>query len=275
MTDREGLYAAVLADPDADAPRLVFADWLEEHAQCEADTARARFIRMEIHAENLPVGEPERIEIESEAARLFNRYGETWSLQLPTWKEWYDSTLVYRRGFPYELRTNFRKLFLSGGKLFSEAPLQSLVVQNYRGRESWNPGLLQAVGGVLPGLDQIRELWIGPHVSLGGSSERVRNMFQVVVRYPSLSRLQRLSFARCQINDESIRLLERAMQEAVFLQSLEELDLSDNEIQGNGATILCTFATLIGIRRLILSGNPLTPLGVRMLKNHFGERVIL
>jgi uncharacterized protein (TIGR02996 family) len=31
MSDREALYAAILAHPDDDTPRLVFADWLQEH----------------------------------------------------------------------------------------------------------------------------------------------------------------------------------------------------------------------------------------------------
>src|SRR5262249_34577840 len=32
---------------DEDAPRLVLADWLEEHAACAADTARAELIRLQ------------------------------------------------------------------------------------------------------------------------------------------------------------------------------------------------------------------------------------
>jgi uncharacterized protein (TIGR02996 family) len=31
MTDRDALIAAIAADPADDLPRLVFADWLEEH----------------------------------------------------------------------------------------------------------------------------------------------------------------------------------------------------------------------------------------------------
>jgi len=33
MSDRDALYAAILAHPDEDTPRLVFADWLEENDQ--------------------------------------------------------------------------------------------------------------------------------------------------------------------------------------------------------------------------------------------------
>ena len=41
MTDHDALIASVLATPDDDAPRLVYADWLDEHGQPE----RAALIR--------------------------------------------------------------------------------------------------------------------------------------------------------------------------------------------------------------------------------------
>jgi uncharacterized protein (TIGR02996 family) len=43
MTDDQALLAAVLAAPDDDAPRLIYADWLDEHGQAE----RAEFIRVQ------------------------------------------------------------------------------------------------------------------------------------------------------------------------------------------------------------------------------------
>src|SRR5262245_24769350 len=45
MSDRAALYAAVCANPDDDAVRLVYADWLEEHG---ADPERAAFIRTQV-----------------------------------------------------------------------------------------------------------------------------------------------------------------------------------------------------------------------------------
>jgi len=48
VSDREALLAAIKAHPDADTPRLMFADWLEEHGEGE----RAAFIRLQIeHAQ--------------------------------------------------------------------------------------------------------------------------------------------------------------------------------------------------------------------------------
>ena len=51
MTTREGLMAAILAAPDDDLPRLVFADWLEENGEAE----RAEFIRVQCELAKLPL----------------------------------------------------------------------------------------------------------------------------------------------------------------------------------------------------------------------------
>jgi uncharacterized protein (TIGR02996 family) len=46
-TDADFLRA-VCAAPGDDFPRLLYADWLEEHARTEADRARAEFIRVQV-----------------------------------------------------------------------------------------------------------------------------------------------------------------------------------------------------------------------------------
>jgi uncharacterized protein (TIGR02996 family) len=50
VTDRADLLAAILANPDDDNVRLVYADWLQEHG----DDARAEFIRVQIELAKLP-----------------------------------------------------------------------------------------------------------------------------------------------------------------------------------------------------------------------------
>src|SRR5439155_8900481 len=43
MTDADAFLAAIVADPDADGPRLAYADWLGERG----DAARAEFLRVQ------------------------------------------------------------------------------------------------------------------------------------------------------------------------------------------------------------------------------------
>lgn len=53
MNDRDALYAAILAHPDEDTPRLAYADWLEENGEAE----HAAFIRKDIEEAREPWGE--------------------------------------------------------------------------------------------------------------------------------------------------------------------------------------------------------------------------
>lgn len=50
MTDGEAILRTILDNPDDDAPRLVYADWLDEHGQEEA----AEFIRVQVELARSP-----------------------------------------------------------------------------------------------------------------------------------------------------------------------------------------------------------------------------
>jgi len=52
MSDRAAFMKRIIEDKFSDAPRLVFADWLEEHG----DPLRAEFIRIQIEIENAMKG---------------------------------------------------------------------------------------------------------------------------------------------------------------------------------------------------------------------------
>jgi uncharacterized protein (TIGR02996 family) len=66
MSDREALLTAVFASPADDAPRLVYADWLDEHGQPE----RAEFIRVQCELARTDDPALRRRETELLAARL-------------------------------------------------------------------------------------------------------------------------------------------------------------------------------------------------------------
>ena len=55
MSDHDALVQAILHAPDDDAPRLVFADWLDENG----DADRAEFIRVQCRLARLPFYDPE------------------------------------------------------------------------------------------------------------------------------------------------------------------------------------------------------------------------
>ena len=53
MNDADALLRAILANPDDDLPRLVYADWLEEHGESE----RAEFIRVQCELAGMDISE--------------------------------------------------------------------------------------------------------------------------------------------------------------------------------------------------------------------------
>src|SRR5262245_2593359 len=55
----EGFLAAIRAAPDDDTPRLVYADWLDEHG----DPDRAEFIRVQVELARLAQDDPRRPEL--------------------------------------------------------------------------------------------------------------------------------------------------------------------------------------------------------------------
>jgi uncharacterized protein (TIGR02996 family) len=65
MTEEE-LLAAVLAAPEEDAPRLVYADWLMERGD-----PRGEYIGLMVQAARLDRWDPARVELEQQARRVF------------------------------------------------------------------------------------------------------------------------------------------------------------------------------------------------------------
>jgi uncharacterized protein (TIGR02996 family) len=89
------LLAAILASPDDDLPRLVYADWLDEHG----DPARAEFIRTQIELAKLPDHDPRFRALEDREHELLCEHEVGWigngADGLSEW-EW-------RRGFVDEI----------------------------------------------------------------------------------------------------------------------------------------------------------------------------
>lgn len=114
MTDEAALLAAILAHPDEDTPRLMFADWLDEHGQPE----RAEFIRIQC--------DPTADEVaEDRAAELEERNRVKWLVGLPQFP---STRWEFRRGFPEYLEVT-AEVVLSRFESFVRVPsLRSLTV---------------------------------------------------------------------------------------------------------------------------------------------------
>jgi uncharacterized protein (TIGR02996 family) len=69
---------AITDAPEDDAPRLVFADWLQEHGD-EHDAARGEYLRLECEVARLPAGDPRRAELTTRASGLWQAHREAWT----------------------------------------------------------------------------------------------------------------------------------------------------------------------------------------------------
>ena len=59
---RIGFLAEILEHPDDDTPRLIFADWLDDHGEPD----RAELIRLQVESAALPEGDPRAVSREEQ-----------------------------------------------------------------------------------------------------------------------------------------------------------------------------------------------------------------
>src|SRR5213592_2553115 len=93
MSDRDALLEAVFARPADDAPRLVYADWLDEHGE----PAQAAFIRAQVE---LARTDPNTDEHDRVAERLYALWDDLLGELGPVAAGAGLLMSDYRRGFP-------------------------------------------------------------------------------------------------------------------------------------------------------------------------------
>jgi uncharacterized protein (TIGR02996 family) len=98
MTDGPAFFRAIEAQPDDDTPRLVYADWLDEHADTDADRARAELIRVQCWGEREPPGE-RKVALAGQEGGLLVLYSEEWVKPLPYRTNDSIALTGFRRGF--------------------------------------------------------------------------------------------------------------------------------------------------------------------------------
>ncbi|MGL4424542.1 MAG: TIGR02996 domain-containing protein, partial [Gemmataceae bacterium] len=92
--DADHFLAAIAAAPDDDTPRLIYADWLDDHA----DSARAEFIRIQCQLAQLDDVDPSRDGLEDRELELLRQHERKWFPNWPFAHEW-----QFRRGFVHQV----------------------------------------------------------------------------------------------------------------------------------------------------------------------------
>src|SRR5262245_41051449 len=121
MTDEARFLRTICERPRDDAPRLVFADWLEENGRPQ----RADFIRLQIDLSRLPRGDRRFDELWWRETEYLKDDAATWRSRLPRRDGLYWGGLV--RGFVNRLDHAGAARFLDeAAELFAAAPVEVL-----------------------------------------------------------------------------------------------------------------------------------------------------
>jgi uncharacterized protein (TIGR02996 family) len=175
MSDPDALLSAITANPDEDTPRLVYADWLDEHGEAE----RAEFIRVQCKLEHLPRTSDEgKLLAEREKhlqAKLFRHLVKLG-----------NRTLKYRRGFVDTIRSRLETLPKKLAKICpQDAP--AFALQIFHGQDD------DAVYSDGPAMPVFRDPTLRRCVSLDLPTMCIEGS-QVVLRSEHLVNLRRLNF---------------------------------------------------------------------------------
>jgi uncharacterized protein (TIGR02996 family) len=237
MTDREALFRAILANPDDDTLRLIYADALEE----DGEGRRAAFVRAQVELAPLPEYDPQWIR-----AKYHDReqiYGLQWLAdlpRLPNGLRW--SREPFHRGFPLRMLADEASIFVANAeRLFSFAPIDSLELPLVKISES-------LPFARCPWLDRLTRLSIVQGLS-GQAALRVLNSRHYI-------RLRALHIGPGLTTQAAARTVVRS----VLFQQLTELSCRDDRQEGFGIVAeLARLADPPRLKTLDVSGNRITP----------------
>jgi uncharacterized protein (TIGR02996 family) len=242
---QEALMRAIVAQPEDDEVRLVYADWLEENGDAE----QAAFIRASIEFHTLPPDNPRRVDLAAELQETSKARGSHWlaAVGVPSAE---NLEPKFRRGCVEGVECqSLEPLFDAAETLFAYFPVWEL---NFWWQASWGlsawtlPQLAQ-----MPGLDRLRKMRLANYdteIEPPGRSEEAWGQF---CRCPRLSGLRFLGVDACVLRDADVE----ALADAPPLAGLTTLTLEQNGFSMAGVWAVLRSPYLTGLRRLALGGN--------------------
>jgi uncharacterized protein (TIGR02996 family) len=124
----QGFLDDIVAHPDDDAPRLIYADWLEDNG----DPHRAEFIRLQCRLATLGDHDPERLLLEERQAELLLVCEQEWRGSLPASIR--KEPLRFQRGFVERVSLTATTFLQKGEELFAQVPFREASLRAVPGK---------------------------------------------------------------------------------------------------------------------------------------------
>lgn len=125
MSDRAALVAAIVAHPEEDTPRLMFADWLDEQGD-GFFAAWATLIRAQVEFARTDRYSSRWLELGHEQVRVFQSRPRDWA---ECWRGRLGAP-TYRRGFREAARVSAGAFRTAAARLFGANPVRALHITN-------------------------------------------------------------------------------------------------------------------------------------------------
>ena len=258
----DAFVAAILARPDDDAPRLIWADYLGE-SDAPADRARAELVRVQCTLARIAPEHPRYAALAQLADRLVTDYGATWAGPLAGLVAGYG----FRRGLLDAASVTGRVLACHAADLFRLAPLRRVRLIDAADTLPWlaESGTLAPIeeldlsgselgAAELTSLGRMRRQWRVRELSLGycGLTDRLLAPLADL----DAPRLRVLNLPGQRVTGAGVLTLARSK----FFANLAALDLSENRVGPGG---IAPLGTATKLERVGLAGNPLGDEGAR------------
>jgi uncharacterized protein (TIGR02996 family) len=267
----EAFLRDIIEHPEEDAPRLVYADWLEETGGAPG-AVRAEFIRAQIECAGLPEDGPQAVALRDRATQLLADHGSSWDPLLRR----HGEDVRYVRGFAEHIALRASVFLSQGERLFAAAPLRELRLE--KGRQKIDQIVQSPLLARLAALEM-------PYGQLGAAEAAV------LAASPHLANLRLLELRSNGLGDEGVRALAgsahltgltrlnlghnaiyppgaQALAGSPHLTNLAELDLHFNDVGAQGAIALARSPLLERLAHLDLGFNEIQDHGARALADH-------
>jgi uncharacterized protein (TIGR02996 family) len=244
MSDEDALLQGIIENPDADGPRLVYADWLEEQGQEE----RAEFIRVQCTLARMLPDDPRRDESQAREKALLTAYREVWGAPLRGLvRDW-----TFRRGFVEEVEVSDEQFMSKAAAVFHLTPLRHAEVASWEDSRDTLPLL-----AVSPQLRRLRTIGLS-----FGCYEVGEAAFHRLAGMPHmLGRLASVFAVECHIGARAAASVFRSP----HLLQLSNVYLSDCDLLGADGARAFAGPHLSCLTRLSLHKNYLGDAGVAVL----------